>query len=178
MKLISFRDLMRVDWLNVPNEVSLLPITMDEKVNRALAILGFDIEYPIEYFAANHRDLSNHVGVGFMARGEININRKHLTGPFTTVCELIAASGHTDMELADDLHKIANRSQELSGESSARDKEVYPDDEDYDKLIRVLHQVRDSVRGPMYNEKGSLKTPEEYQEYLRMQKGNNDTTKN
>ena len=158
------------------NELQLLSPHMDSEVNKVLEAIGVDIEFPVEYFPAVHRDLSGKVALGFLARGDVNINRKHLTGPCGDIETLIIASAYTDTSLTESLCELSVKSPDYSALVDAGVIPQYPEMfltmpssaleenwHDVEKQIEELIKVRDQIRGPAYNSSGSLKMPCEFE---------------
>lgn len=175
-KTASLRDIKKASWLKEYNEIELLSIENDEKVGRVLEALGFDLEYPTYYFAANHRDLSGTVKVGFMVCGEVSCNRKHLTSCFADITDVLIASAYSDTSLTKELANLSglSRAYEPADDYAMTESELLfpipPDQlekdwENMEKQIITLNELRDFIRGPMYNESGGMKTSKEYKEW-------------
>ena len=174
---ISLRDIQKVSYLSKYSEKELLSIHRDDEVNGVLATLGFDLEQPILYFPCLHRDLTNHVAIGYLAIGETQINRSFIDGPFADLTSRLEAAAYNDVSLMIEIASLATVSREYgANEELGLDDNSYWEDEfkgqlepdwqiQQEKLL-VLEKVRDSIRGSPYNASGSLKTPEEYKEYL------------
>ena len=115
MKTCSFRDVLKASWLTQYNEIDLLSIDRDEDVNRVLTELGFDCEYPLNYFPAKHRDLSGKIAVGFMVSGEVQCNRKHLTSVFADLTDILISSAYIDPSLTRELADLSGLSRNYDG---------------------------------------------------------------
>lgn len=171
-RVISFRDLMVCTKLShIRNEVELLEIKNDDLVASILAQVGFDIDYPVAYVPSKHRDMQNRVAVGFMAVGEISLNRAFVSSSICTPTERMIASSYTDPSLTYELAKLAgnhvNYKSLLEDEAEDTGDELPEDmlEQDRDIVaaqIKVLTDLRDLIRGNMYNDAGDLKTYDEY----------------
>lgn len=184
MKTCSFRDILKASWLKQYNEIELLSIDRDEDVQRLLHELGFDCDYPLSYFPANHRDLSGKIAIGFMVSGEVQINRKHLTSVFADLTDVLISSSYTDPSLTRELADLSGLSRNYAayheceveeynvGNYEIPDNQLEDDWEDVAKQIKQLEDIRDAIRGCQYNSSGALKTSQEYKEWAAQQKGN------
>jgi hypothetical protein len=168
-RIFSFRDLLRIKDFKGLNEIQLLSLENDAKVNSYLAQFGFDITKAILYVPSKHRDSTGKVAVGFQAVGEIDpYNRAYLTSRMSTTIERLIAASKTDMSLTKELAKLMGSSVDLGDNGAVEEAADFPDDlVEPDHLavieeIRTLEKIRDHVRGSPYNESGALKTPEEY----------------
>lgn len=172
MKSISFRDLKLVTTLAHLNELEMIHPNNDALMYGILDKLGFDIEYPIMYLANKHRDMQNKVSIGFRAVGEINIQRKHIEAVYTDLTTRLAASAYTDPSMTIELAELAGKTIDINSFSGGEDSPnaedvatdmIEPSYQDTLAQMKLLESIRDEVRGPMYNEKGSPKVLEEYQ---------------
>lgn len=185
MKAISFSDIKRASWLQGFSEVDMLSIENDEKVNRVLDALGVDCEYGISYYAAQHRNLAGDVLVGYLAAGEIQINRNHLTSPFADLTDILAASAYTDLSLTFELGELSGKQHCYESLLSLDDdtekgfpKElVEPSCEQIGEQIRSMNELCESIRGASHNSAGAVKTPEEYQAFAAERNTNNKGNK-
>lgn len=181
---IGFRDILLIPELSKYNEIQLLPPSMDKLVNKYLKQLAFDITQPIVYIPAKYRDMQNKVAVGFRAVGEINRSREY-KGLLDTTQRIVAA-GYTDASLAREMAELMGRSRSYTNEDerprmTKKERELRKNegynlyDEDEEDIVQVeedyedtleqivmLETIRDTVRGPMFNNAGGLKVPSEY----------------
>ena len=191
MKTFSFSDIKLASWLQGYSEVDMLSIDMDEKVNRVLKELGGDLDYPVEYYPAYHRNMQGITRVGFVACCETSHNRKDLSGPFTTLTDILVVAAHRDSSLSQELGTLTGLSrnyspateagfdehsdnymaEQLSSMSKLERADWEANRKDIMKQVAALEKVRDSIRGSQFSESGSLKTPEQYQQYAAQLKG-------
>lgn len=173
MLSFSLRDIKLITEFKPYNEIQLISLEMDDRMAYYLSKLGFDLDYPVSYLASNHRDLQNKVGVGFRVVGDIQINREFLTSDVCDVYTRIAATSYQDRSLTRELCQLQNSSLNYSsfnevdeeGDISHVDIAAYIDLEEEQRIgimIKQLEDVRDAIRGSMYNEAGAVKTFAEY----------------
>jgi hypothetical protein len=171
-RTLSFRDLMVCEELaHIKNEVSLLHPSNDKLVSSILDKIGFDTEYPVTYVPSKHRCMQNKVAVGYMVVGEISINRKFINSGMCSLTERMVAASYTDRSLAQELgtltgnyidyRTIMNDDAE-EGPDELPDDMLEPDRVEVGQQIKMLVELRDAIRGSIYNEAGDLKTFEEY----------------
>ncbi len=184
MKTISFRDLKKASWLQGYNEIDLLSIDRDDDVHKVLDQLGFDCEFPVSYFPAKHRDLTGHIALGFMAAGEVQCNRKHLTSIFADLTDILVASSFSDTSLTKELAELSGLSRNPDGlfDCNIPDYDEKRAEMPKDQLeegwelveaqIRQLEDIRDSIRGSQYSVSGGLKTAAEYKKFNEERKLN------
>lgn len=171
-RVISFRDLMVCSQLaHIKNEVELLSIANDDLVSSILAKIGFDVDYPILYVPSKHRDMQNKVAVGFMVVGEISLNRAFVNSYLCSTTERMIAACYTDPTLTRELGKLAgnrvNYKAMLEDQAEFEGDELPEDMLEPDRFIvadqiKQLTELRDMIRGTIYNDSGDLKTFGEY----------------
>lgn len=173
-KVLSFRDLRLVDELAQYTEFELLSIEMDDIVNFYLSKVGFDTDYAILYVPSKHRDMQGNVGIGYRAVGEVSINRNFINSPLCSTIERLIAASYEDLSCARELATLMGNTinfRAMDGIDDGGDDDfpielIEPDYESVLSQMKLLEQIRDEIRGPCYNESGSLKVPDEYKEYL------------
>jgi hypothetical protein len=156
------------------NEIEMLHPDNDKAMALVLSKIGFDVEYPIQYLPSKHRDMNNKVAVGFMACGDISINRAFVNSYLCSTVERMIAASYVDPSLTRELgalmgHHVNYRSlldddTEWAGDEMPEDM-LEPDFEEVGRQIATLAEIRDSLRGSQYNESGDLKTYAEYQSH-------------
>lgn len=179
---ISVRDLLKIEELKHFNEVQLIHPSNDALVNKYLDELAFDIDYATAYLPSKHRDLTGKIAVGYRIVGELSINRKHINSPYCGITERLVAASYTDTSLMKELAELAGKSRNFDGYAGDDmpdgddERALFPLDQqepDYLEVaqqIKVLENIRDGIRGPMYSASGAMKMPEEYQAWLDEQK--------
>lgn len=175
-KTISFRDLQVAEELSHLNEIQMLHIDNDPLVNNVLRQCGMDIDYGVAYIPSKHVDMQGRIAIGYMAVGEVSINREYIDSPLSSSTDRLVAAGYRDVSLAQELLTLATSNRAYS---EFVDTEYLPEAEDvvgYDEAdveedyewvsaqIQQLEDIRDALRGSMFNSAGTLKTAEEYQQ--------------
>lgn len=120
-KVISFSDLKLHSSLSGLNEVQMLSIDMDDTINAILEEIGFDVDYGITYFPAKHRNLQNNILIGYMASGEVSINRKHLTSVYADLTDVLIASSYSDTSLTKELANLSGLSRSYDNNQESGD---------------------------------------------------------
>lgn len=171
MKNISFRDLQLCTKFKGMNEVEMLKLSNDDDMAWVLGQIGFDTEYAVSYVPIKHRDMQNKVALGFMAVGEINMNRAYIESPLCNLTERMIAAAYIDPSLTKELstlmgmrvnfRTLLENGNESSGEDLPDDM-LEPDYELVGMQISDLEKLRDSIRGSMLNDRGEAKTFDEY----------------
>lgn len=173
-RVMSFRDLLLIEGLSKYRELDLLHPSMDDKVKFYLDQLGFNIDAPVEYIPNKHRDIRGVVAVGFRAVGTIATGHPFLRSRLATIEDRIMATYFSDPSLAIELSQMLGRGISFSDDDllPADDEEEFPPEliePDYEEVaaeLKRLEELRDNIRGPMYNIAGSPKTYKEYAEYV------------
>ena len=171
MKTLSFRDLQLCTKFKGMNEIQMLSLENDETMAWVLEQVGFDTEYAVSYIPLVHRDLQNNVGLGFMAVGEINMNKSFIDSSICTLTDRMIASAYIDPSLTRELSslmgmRVSLRSLMDNGADSAGkdlpEDMLEPDRDFVAKQITDLEALRDAIRGDMINARGEPKTFSEY----------------
>ena len=174
MKNISFRDLQLCSKFSGMNEIQMLKLSNDDDMAWVLQQIGFDTQYAVSYVPLVHRDMRNTVGLGFMAVGEINMNSEFIDSPLCTLTERMIAAAYIDPSLTRELSNLmgmrVNFRTLLENGSASASKDLpedmlEPDRDLVAKQITDLEELRDSIRGNMFNDRGEAKTYEEYKVY-------------
>ena len=169
MKSISVYDLKLIPELAHLSIFDLVHPDNDALVNPFLAEMGFDLDYPLMYTVSQHRTLQHKVEIGFVIRGETNINRKHVTGPWGTLDDRLAAAAITDPSLCAALCEQMNTgldygsfSDNDDGPESFPDSMCDPHEQQILTQIKQLEGVLLAIRGNQHKNDGSLKLAHEY----------------
>jgi hypothetical protein len=92
MKTISVTDLKRIPELSHLRMIDFINPQNDLLVAPFLKVLGFDLDYPIEYMARQHRNLAGEVVIAYMVCGEVECNERFLRSAFATAEDRIKCS--------------------------------------------------------------------------------------
>lgn len=175
MKAISVYDLKLIPELEKLSIFDLIHPDNDKLVNPFLAVMGFDLDYPLIYTVSQHRTLQNKVVVGYVIRGEVNINREHLSSEWATLYDRMVAAAYQDPTLCKALCEQMNTSLDYSAFHSAKETEnpkpvdfpvnqCNPDEIVITEQIKQLEELLFHIRGSQYKKDGSLKMPADYHE--------------
>lgn len=171
MKSVSFRDLQVCPQFKGMNEIEMLSLKNDEAMEYVLSQIGFDTEYAVVYVPNVHRDLQNKVALGFMAVGEISLNKAYIDSPICTLTERMIAAAYTDPSLTQELASLMGMQYNFKaalahsmddGSEELPDEMLEPDREYVGSQIKSMEDIRDIIRGEMYNDRGEVKTFAEY----------------
>jgi hypothetical protein len=169
MKVISAYDLLLADTLQGMNQFDLCHLDNIDKVNAVLDTLGFDVTKPIHIYAAQHRTLKNEVKIGYVFAGDMSLQRKHLTGPYSTTADLLIAASLTDKSLFEELHNMHHTSPSYGSDGALdqhipeREDVAYKEEENaITEQIRQLEDILFHIRGSQYKTDGSIKTANDY----------------
>lgn len=164
MKTISVTDLMLVPELSHLRMLDFIDPKNDALIAPYLKVLGFDLDYPLEYLARQHRNLQGQVVIAYMIAGEIECNEQFLSGPFATVEDRIIVAGYKDLGLANQMSASMSTSREYNGGAAEGFPAELsnPDEAAIVEQIAVLETLLASVRPNMMGEDGCLKTLAEY----------------
>lgn len=167
-------DLKLADPLAHLNYFEMIDPKNDHLLMPVLEEMGWDIQYPIQIDACQHRTLGNKVVVNYLISGEININRKHLNGPWATALDKILAAQVTDSSLAKELLEMSGTQvsySTLHSSDSNENKEIqnildhYMDVDETERITAQIKQLEDilfTIRGDQRLSSGAYKLAEDY----------------
>jgi hypothetical protein len=164
MKTISTTDLQLIPELSHLRMIDFIHPRNDALIAPYLKVLGYDLDYPIEYVASQHRNLQGKVVIAYQIVGEVDINSNFLNSSFATSEDRIIAAGYKDLSLANQMSRSLSTNREYdSGVVEGFPAELTnPDEADILEQIGVLEHLLQQVRPNMRHEDGSLKTLAEY----------------
>lgn len=163
MKTISVTDLMLVPELSQLRMIDFIDPKNDVLIAPYLKVLGFDLDYPIDFIPSQHRNLQGQIVIAYQIVGEVDINSNFLSSSYATPEDRIIAAGYKDMGLANDMSRSLSTSREYSGAVEGFPLELTnPDEAAIIEQLNVLTNLLYEVRPGMYKEDGSLKTITEY----------------
>lgn len=164
MKTISVTDLKRIPELSHLRMIDFIDPKHDRLIAPFLKVLGFDLDYPIEYTARQHRNLAGEVVIAYMVVGDIECNERFLSSPFATVEDRVIAAGYKDLGLAKQMSSALSTSRNYdSGTVEGFPPDMSnPDEAAILEQLQVLENLLEVVRPNRYKEDGSLKTMKEY----------------
>lgn len=174
MKAISVYDLKLIPELSHLTYFDMVHPDNDKLVNPFLEEMGFDLEYPLMYTVSQHRTLQNTVELGYVIRGEVNISRKHITGPWSSLYDRMVAAAVTDPSLCVELCRQMNTSLDYTAFTSRGSNSpgspvdnfpedlTDPDEQGILMQLQLLEEILFEIRGSQYKADGSLKMPADY----------------
>jgi hypothetical protein len=139
----------------------------DDLVHGYLHMLGFDINKAVEYRAYQHRNLQGDIVVNFLISGEMLLDRKSLTSPFSTYEDRLIASQHYDKSLFEALYEMGHCCNDYGASTidrnvSLRENDVSAEDVKVAEEIALLEDLLFHIRGNQRLADGSIKLPSDY----------------
>lgn len=161
MKTISVTDLKRIPELAHLRMIDFINPANDALIAPYLKVLGFDLDYPIEYIPSKHRNMAGEAVIAYRIVGDVEVNESFLSSSLATIEDRIIAAGYRDQSLAREMSSALSSSRDYdSGEVEAFVPE--PDEAYILEQIKMLEDLLEQVRPNMRKEDGSLKTLKEY----------------
>jgi hypothetical protein len=176
MKAISVFDLRLVPSLAHLNHFEMCSATNDHLILPVLEEMGWDISKPLQYTVSQHRTLQNTIEVGFVIRGEISHERKHLSGVWADCYDKISCAAETDRSLCVEMAALMGASLNYDAFHTSREMSPNgkplpfpaelsnPDESVISEQIKQLEGLLLFIRGDQYGKNGAHKTPQEYHE--------------
>ncbi len=138
MKNISVTDLKLIPELKHLRMLDFIDPQYADLIAPYLAVLGIDLEYPVEFVPCQHRNLQGQVVIGFVIAGEVQCNAAFLESGFATSEDRIIAAGYKDLGLANELASVQTASRDY-GNSPA---DGFPPDLMNDNEKEILLQIK------------------------------------
>jgi len=173
MKTVSVSDLLTLPEFQGMNEVQLIHPSNDRKVVPYLYVIGLDYKKGYEVVAYKHRNQQNKVVVGYLYSGECRLDDEYRSGSMCSSIDRVIMSSKKDFSLTKELATLMGGGLHY-GKFDTEENEndgtqylavgLYEDDyEEVSGILKTLRQVALDIRGIPYNDRGSLKTLEEYE---------------
>lgn len=181
MKVISIRDLILAEPLAGMNHFDVCHPDNQTVVYGVLETIGFDITKPVHIYAANHRDMQNKTGVGYMFAGELNLKREHIKGPYSRPEDVLIAASLQDKSLFEHLHEMSTTCTAYGGDmaldenlpqraedgfqlksNAAYNAEYKNEEERIATEIAQLEDILYHILGSQRKSDGSVKSLEDY----------------
>lgn len=165
MKSISVTDLMLIPELAHLRTFDFIDAANTELIAPFLRIIGFDLDYPVQFVASQHRNLQGQVVVSYQLVGEVECNEAFLKSEWATSEDRMIAAGYRDIGLAQELANAMTLGMNY-GSSDADGEPVdgfptdltCPDEAVIAAQIKQLNDILLTVRGNPYKQNGSLAT--------------------
>jgi hypothetical protein len=164
MKTISVTDLMLIPELSHLRMLDFINPANDGLIAPYLKILGFDLDYPIEYLPCQHRNMQGKVVIAFLISGEVECNASFLESQWATMEDRIVVNGYRDLGFATDLATALTSSRDYdNGVVEGFPPDLSNPDEDVILMqIKVLADVLLATRGSPFKQDGSRATLAEF----------------
>jgi len=164
-KSISVTDLMLVPELSHLRMLDFINPANTELISPFLKVLGFDLEYPIEFIPCQHRNLQGKVVIAYLIAGDVECNASFLDSVWATPEDRMIVAGYKDTGLAADMaaSMTAGRDYGTSGPNEGFPPDLTnPDEADILMQVKVLADLLLQVRGSPFKQDGSRATLAEY----------------
>lgn len=169
MKSYSVTDLQLIPDLSHLRMIDFINPENDKLIAPYLKMLGYDLDYPIEWVPSQHRNMQGKVVIAYRIVGETECNESFLSGPFATSEDRMIARGYQDLTLANDMAKQMTTGRDYGGDEGQSEKgfppELVMENEGVVAMqIQTLKDLLVMVRGDQYNPDGGRKTIYDYHE--------------
>lgn len=160
MKNISVTDLQLIPELSHLRMLDFINPDNDELIAPFLKVLGFDLDYALQYIPCQHRNMQGKVVIAYMIVGEVECNASFLNSPWATMEDRIIVAGYRDLGFADDMATALSLSRDIDGEQvdGFSPELTNPDEAIILMQIQVLENLLLDVRGDPFKQDGSRKT--------------------
>lgn len=168
MKSISVTDLQLIPELSHLRMLDFIDPKYDSLISPFLKILGFDLDYPIEFAASQHRNLQGQKVIAYRIIGEVECNDAFLSSAFATTEDRIIARGYNDLGLSNDMASQLTVGRDYGGDDTGQSEKGFPPEltnEDEDEItlqVQLLTDLLRIVRGNPFKQDGSRATLAEY----------------
>lgn len=184
----SLSDMKLVQELSHLSEFQMVDIENDNLMMKYFFEIGMDCyDFPFVYVAAKHRNLQGNIVTGFRCIGEVRCEEAFRNSKMAGITERLIISSYKDVSLMNEIaelsFKVRDFEEYLNDNDSLdwdADRAVLPDSQleehwqEEEKIIATMNDTLVSIRGPIYNSAGALKSAEEYKLWNDERKGNND----
>ncbi len=167
MKSISVTDLKLIPELAHLRMIDFIDPKYDDLIAPYLKIIGFDLDYPIEYAASQHRNLQGKVVIAYRIMGEVEINDSFLSSGFATMEDRMIANGYRDISLSNQMANQMTVGRDYGNDEGVSEKGFPPeltntDEESIRIQIQILNDLLVFNRGSPFKLDGSRATLSEY----------------
>lgn len=168
MKSISVTDLQLFPELSHLRMLDFIDPKYDALISPFLKIVGFDLDYPVEFIASQHRNLQGKKVIAYRIVGEVECNDSFLSSGFATTEDKIIARGYNDLGLSNDMASQLTVGRDYGGDDLGQSEKGFPpeltneDEAEITMQIQLLTDLLTIVRGNPFKQDGSRKTLAEY----------------
>lgn len=163
-KNISVTDLKLIPELSGLRMLDFIDPKNDSLIAPFLKILGFDLDYPIQFIPSQHRNMQGKVVIAYMISGEVECNSSFLTSEWASVEDKMIAAGYKDLGLAEDMANSLTTGRDYGSDSMEGfpPELANPDENGILQQIEVLENLLLLARGSPFKQDGSRATLSEY----------------
>lgn len=166
MKSISVTDLQLIPELAHLRMIDFIDPKYDALISPFLKLLGFDLDFPIEYAPSQHRNMQGKVVIAYRIIGEVECNNAFLQSPYALAEDRIIARGYRDLGVAQDMAGQLTTGRDY-GHSDGSEKGFPPEltnenEQAIKDQINSLAGLLMIVRGNPFRQDGSRSTLAEY----------------
>ncbi len=164
MKTFSVTDLKLIPELSHLRMLDFIDPKNDKLIAPYLRIVGFDLDYPVQYIPSKHRNLQGQEIIAYQIVGEVECNESFLNGPWATTEDRIIAAGYRDIGKAEDMAQALTSARDYdSGVVEGFPPDLAnPDEAEILMQIKVLEDLLLNVRGSPFKQDGSRFTLAEW----------------
>lgn len=180
MLSISLSDMKLITELSGMSEFDMIRIENDDLMAKYLYKIGCDVpDFPWVYIPNKHRNLQGQVVTGYRAVAEIRCDAAFRDSYMAGITERLVISSYSDPTLMEDIAELSYKVRDFSEYLNDSDSidfdesralfeadQLEPDYMEQEVKIQELQDILDSIRGGCYNAAGSLKTSQEYKDWL------------
>jgi hypothetical protein len=159
MKNISVTDLQLIPELAHLRMLDFINPDNDSLIAPFLKIIGFDLDYPIQFIPCQHRNMQGKVVIAYLLSGEVEINAAFLNSKWATYEDRLIAAGYRDLSLAEEIGMGTTSCRDYGTETEGfAPDQSNPDEDEILKQIKILADLLLVVRGNPFKQDGSRRT--------------------
>jgi hypothetical protein len=164
MKTFSVTDLKLIPELSHLRMLDFIDPKNSDLIAPFLKVLGFDLDYPIQFVPSQHRNLQGKVVIAYMIVGEVECNASFLESSWATVEDRIIVAGYRDLGKADAMAMslTTGREYDTGAVEGFPPDLANPDEDEIAMQIKVLSDLLLAVRGTPFKQDGSRFTLSEH----------------
>lgn len=164
-KNISTTDLMLIPELSHLRMLDFIDPKNTELISPFLKVIGFDLEYPIQFIPCQHRNMQGKVVIAYLIVGEVEINSSFQDSVWCTPEDKLIAAGYRDLGLAKDMATSLTSARDYGSDEGGDGfppDQSNPNEADILMQIKVLEDLLLMVRGNPFKQDGSRATLDEH----------------
>ena len=174
MKIYSVTDLMLIPELSHLRQLDFIDPANTELLKPFLKILGYDLDYPIQFIPSRHRNLQGQVVISYQIVGDIECNESFLNSVWCTSEDRMIVAGYNDLTISEDMAAAMTACRPY-GDTGAHDDgfpldQCEPDEKETLDQIKQLEELLLQIRGNPYRKDGSMATLDQFGVYEKPDK--------